>query len=154
MHNIDPLKTQLYPICNLLALLEAHHILHVSRIRVNRLVFITEIKSVYSAVRTIFWNIIPAELALYRQHLRAEWILTCELGAYLWRNTVIGHCWTQSKGNHEPRSRISLFFFPFSSFFPSPAVTKIRISIRTSACHSVYLVQLTRSHGLLLRQPQ
>jgi len=35
MHNIDPLKTQLNPICHLLALLGAHHILDVSRIRVN-----------------------------------------------------------------------------------------------------------------------
>jgi len=35
MHNINPLKTQLYPICHLLALLGAHPILHVSRIRVN-----------------------------------------------------------------------------------------------------------------------
>jgi hypothetical protein len=35
MHNINPLKTQLNPICHLLALLWAHHILHVSRIRVN-----------------------------------------------------------------------------------------------------------------------
>ena len=37
MHNINPLKTQLNPICHLLALLGAHHILHVSRIRVNTL---------------------------------------------------------------------------------------------------------------------
>jgi len=35
MHNTNPLKTQLNPICHLLALLGAHHILHVSRIRVN-----------------------------------------------------------------------------------------------------------------------
>jgi len=32
---INPLNTELNPICHLLALLEAHHILHVSRIRVN-----------------------------------------------------------------------------------------------------------------------
>jgi hypothetical protein len=31
----NPLNTQLNPICHLLALLEAHHILHVSRIRVK-----------------------------------------------------------------------------------------------------------------------
>jgi hypothetical protein len=36
MHNINPLKTQLNPICYLLALLGAHHILHVSRIRVKQ----------------------------------------------------------------------------------------------------------------------
>jgi hypothetical protein len=35
MHNINPFKTQLNPICHLLALLGAHHILHVSRIRVK-----------------------------------------------------------------------------------------------------------------------
>jgi hypothetical protein len=34
-YNINPLKAQLNPICRLLALLGAHHILHVSRIRVN-----------------------------------------------------------------------------------------------------------------------
>jgi hypothetical protein len=32
---LNPLNTELNPICNLLALLGAHHILHVSRIRVN-----------------------------------------------------------------------------------------------------------------------
>jgi hypothetical protein len=31
----NPLNIQLNPICHLLALLGAHHILHVSRIRVN-----------------------------------------------------------------------------------------------------------------------
>jgi len=31
----NPLNTELNPICHLLALLEAHHFLHVSRIRVN-----------------------------------------------------------------------------------------------------------------------
>jgi hypothetical protein len=32
---INPLNAKLNPICHLLALLEAHNILHVSRIRVN-----------------------------------------------------------------------------------------------------------------------
>jgi len=32
---INPLTAELNPICHLLALLGAHHILHVSRIRVN-----------------------------------------------------------------------------------------------------------------------
>ena len=32
---INTLKGELNPICHLLALLEAHHILHVSRIRVK-----------------------------------------------------------------------------------------------------------------------
>jgi hypothetical protein len=31
----NPLNTDLNPICHLLALLEAHHILHVSRVRFN-----------------------------------------------------------------------------------------------------------------------
>jgi len=34
-HFFDPLNAKLNPICHLLALLGAHHILHVSRIRVN-----------------------------------------------------------------------------------------------------------------------
>jgi hypothetical protein len=34
--DINPLNAELNPICYLLALLEAHHFLHVSRIRVNR----------------------------------------------------------------------------------------------------------------------
>jgi len=33
---LNPLNAKLNPICHLLALLEAHHIFHVSRIRVNR----------------------------------------------------------------------------------------------------------------------
>jgi len=32
---LNPLNSELNPICHFLALLEAHHILHVSRIRVN-----------------------------------------------------------------------------------------------------------------------
>jgi len=32
---LNPLNAELYPICHLLALLGAHHILHVSRIRVK-----------------------------------------------------------------------------------------------------------------------
>ena len=35
--SFNPLNTELTPICRLLALLEAHHILHVSRIRVKAL---------------------------------------------------------------------------------------------------------------------
>jgi hypothetical protein len=33
---LNPLKAELNPICHLLPLLGAHHILHVSRIRVNK----------------------------------------------------------------------------------------------------------------------
>jgi hypothetical protein len=32
---LNPLNAELNPICHFLALLEAHHILHVSRVRVN-----------------------------------------------------------------------------------------------------------------------
>ena len=41
-YNINPLNTDLNPICHLLALLEAHHILHVSRIRVKPVLKLTE----------------------------------------------------------------------------------------------------------------
>ena len=34
-HGVNPLNPELNPICHLLALLGAHHILHVSRIRVK-----------------------------------------------------------------------------------------------------------------------
>jgi hypothetical protein len=37
--HINPLNTELNPICHLLALLGAHHILHVGRIRVKIYVF-------------------------------------------------------------------------------------------------------------------
>jgi len=35
MITINPLNTELNHICNLLALLGAHHILHINRIKVN-----------------------------------------------------------------------------------------------------------------------
>jgi hypothetical protein len=35
MGSLNPLNAKLNPICHLLALLEAHHILHIGRIRVN-----------------------------------------------------------------------------------------------------------------------
>jgi len=38
-NTINPLKPELNPICYLLALLGAHHFLHVSRIRVKLLTF-------------------------------------------------------------------------------------------------------------------
>jgi len=45
--NINPLNAELNPICHLLALLEAHHILHVSKIRVKRQ---------HSAAQAINWH--------------------------------------------------------------------------------------------------
>ena len=35
IRSLNPLNAELYPICHFLALLGAHHILHISRIRVN-----------------------------------------------------------------------------------------------------------------------
>jgi len=35
MYTFKPLNAELNPICHMLALLGAHHILHVSRVRVN-----------------------------------------------------------------------------------------------------------------------
>ena len=84
---INPLNAELNPICNLLALLGAHHIFHVSRIRVknstfrlhsifmcfvwisqhtaiislysiNLMVSVTETNCVYCAVRSNYLNII------------------------------------------------------------------------------------------------
>ena len=40
MNNINPLNAELNPICHLLALIGTHHILHVSRIRVNVYIYI------------------------------------------------------------------------------------------------------------------
>ena len=37
LHQINPLNAELNPICHLLALLGAHHILHISRIRVKKI---------------------------------------------------------------------------------------------------------------------
>ena len=38
LHGVNPLNAELNPICYLLALLGAHHFLHVSRIRVKSLI--------------------------------------------------------------------------------------------------------------------
>ena len=47
--NINPLKPELNPICYLLALLGAHHFLHVSRIRVKYLTFRRLMSYIYGA---------------------------------------------------------------------------------------------------------
>jgi len=60
------LNSELNPICHLLALLEAHHILHVSRIRVKhdsnyfiQLIFYTWARIVDGAsLRSGFWKVI------------------------------------------------------------------------------------------------
>jgi len=46
---INPLKPELNPICYLLALLGAHHFLHVSRIRVKSLTFRRLMSNIYGA---------------------------------------------------------------------------------------------------------
>jgi len=43
---INPLNAELNPICHLLALLGAHHILHVSRIRVKNIVYAEKIRNI------------------------------------------------------------------------------------------------------------
>jgi hypothetical protein len=48
-HLINPLKPELIPICYLLALLGAHHFLHVSRIRVKLLTFRLLMSYIYGA---------------------------------------------------------------------------------------------------------
>jgi len=47
--NLNPLKPELNPICYLLALLGAHHFLHVSRIRVKLLTFRLLMSYIYGA---------------------------------------------------------------------------------------------------------
>ena len=47
---LNPLKPELNPICNLLALLGAHHFLHVSRIRVKSLTFRRLMSYTYGAL--------------------------------------------------------------------------------------------------------
>jgi len=49
-YNINPLKPELIPICYLLALLGAHHFLHVSRIRVKLLTFKLLMSYIYGAL--------------------------------------------------------------------------------------------------------
>ena len=47
--SVNPLNTELHPICYLLALLGAHHFLHVSRIRVKLLTFRLLMSYIYGA---------------------------------------------------------------------------------------------------------
>ena len=48
----NPLNAELNPICHFLALLGAHHILHVSRIRINMSIFLTSVKKVYVSLKS------------------------------------------------------------------------------------------------------
>ena len=47
---INPLNAELNHICHLLALLEVHHILHVSRIRVNYYTVISPVRTDSSGI--------------------------------------------------------------------------------------------------------
>ena len=49
LFSINPLNPELNPICYLLALLGAHHFLHVSRIRVKLLTFRLRMSYIYGA---------------------------------------------------------------------------------------------------------
>ena len=88
---INPLNPELNPICHLLALLGAHHILHVSRIRINRTTdFYSKINhkhsisnlfycgTTFSMFRTVSPSVIRS-LRLYTQHqvyvIQVLWLL-------------------------------------------------------------------------------
>ena len=50
---VNPLNAELNPICHILALLGAHHILHVSRIRVKGTVSISEYTASYGRIKKV-----------------------------------------------------------------------------------------------------
>jgi hypothetical protein len=47
---VNTLNTEMNPTCHLLALLEAHHILHISRIRVNGVYFFSGLRYILTTV--------------------------------------------------------------------------------------------------------
>jgi len=66
--NINPLNAELNPICHLLVLLGAHHILHVSRIRVNRQLSQASPCEIYggqSGTRRGFYTTVSVFLSVY-----------------------------------------------------------------------------------------
>jgi len=60
--SINPLNTELNPICHLLALLGAHHILHISRVTVKRWKFNIKILTLYHQHWELNENIIQRKL--------------------------------------------------------------------------------------------
>ena len=56
MEGFNPLNAELNPICYLLALLGAHHFLHVSRIRVKSLTLRLLISYIYIYIYIYIWS--------------------------------------------------------------------------------------------------
>jgi len=65
---INPLNTELNPICQLLALLETHHILHVSSLRVKSTDLTTDLQ--ISSHNTIFYALHTHENGLKNKFTR------------------------------------------------------------------------------------
>jgi hypothetical protein len=72
MYILNPLKAELSPICHLLALLGAHHILHVSRIRVN-------VQWLYDVNATIHCYISFATFMSISFHLVSDFSTCCSM---------------------------------------------------------------------------
>ena len=70
--SINPLNAELNPICYLPALLGAHHILHISRIRVNDATNINS-QQCFTKVRSVSRNS-PAEDIKKLRHLVVSWM--------------------------------------------------------------------------------
>jgi hypothetical protein len=61
---INPLNAELNPICHLLALLGAHHILYVSRVRVKSISIVNAAVSVSKTVASNGWAIMESGLII------------------------------------------------------------------------------------------
>jgi len=62
MNLINPLNTELNPICHLLALLGAHHFLHVSKIRVKQDLYSSE------KLLSLWWQNLCCRLSGFTTH--------------------------------------------------------------------------------------
>ena len=62
--NFNPLNAELNPICHLLALLGAHHILYVSRVRVKAISIVNATVSVSKTVASNGWAIMESGLII------------------------------------------------------------------------------------------
>ena len=79
--SFNPLNAELNPICHLLALLGAHHILHVSRIRVKVLLYL------YRARNKITQLSVPTHAQ--RQRHRLKFIKNHVKNSYMFRSSTI-----------------------------------------------------------------